>query len=85
MAQNSIGTMINALLVTEMPYLEIERRVRDAFAHSRTTVRSIASMAVYLREKGIEVPDRRKLSRLPLQGSFDLQMPAIELQLSLGL
>lgn len=58
--RGAIGNLVIRLLVTDMPYEDIIRQVRETYPTAKTTARSIASVAMTLRREGIEVPSRRK-------------------------
>ena len=55
----TVGALVEALVATELAYDEIVRMVRERFPDARTTVRSIASVASVLRNRGVDVPLRR--------------------------
>ena len=58
--RGAIGALVIELLVTEMPYEDIVKQVRETYQDARTTARSIASVAMDLRRDGVNVPSRRK-------------------------
>lgn len=58
--RGAIGALVIELLVTDMPYVDIVRQVRETYPSAKTTARSIASVAMDLRRDGIVVPSRRK-------------------------
>lgn len=51
----TVGALVEALVVTELAYGEIDRMVRERFSDARTTARSVASVASVLRKRGITV------------------------------
>lgn len=64
--RGAIGALVIELLVTEMPYEDIVKQVRETYPDARTTARSIASVAMDLRRDGVNVPSRRKPAKAPL-------------------
>ena len=58
--RGAIGALVIELLVTEMPYEDIVKQVRETYPDAKTTARSIASVAMDLRRDGVNVPSRRK-------------------------
>lgn len=58
--RGAIGALVMELLVTDMPYVDIVAQVKSTYPSAKTTARSIASVAMDLREAGIAVPSRRK-------------------------
>ena len=55
----TIGALVAELLRDpDLSYAEIVDRVKAQFPDARTTARSVASVAVGLRKKGVEIPKR---------------------------
>ena len=60
----TIGALVAELLIDpDLSYAEIVERVKEQFPNARTTARSVASVAVALRKKGVEIPKRGKRGR----------------------
>lgn len=65
--RGAIGAMsIQLLSETDLPYLEIVAKIKEAYPSAKTTPRSLASVAMDLRKDGIEVPSRRKPAKSKL-------------------
>lgn len=58
--RGAIGALVIKLLVTDMPYEDIVKQVKETYPDAKTTARSIASVAMDLRRDGVPVPSRRK-------------------------
>ena len=59
--RGAIGAMsIELLSGTDLPYDEIVARIKAVYPAAKTTARSLASVAMDLRNDGVDVPSRRK-------------------------
>ena len=59
----TVGTLVEALVGTELTYNEIVRIVKERFPDARTSARSVASVASRLRHLGVIVPLRNVAKR----------------------
>jgi hypothetical protein len=57
----TVGTLVEALVATNLAYGEIVRTVKARFPNANTTTRSVASVASALRQQGREIPMRRSV------------------------
>ena len=55
----TVGALIEALVVTDITYDGIVSAVRARFPCARTTKRAVASIASAMRRQGLEVPSRK--------------------------
>lgn len=59
----TVGALVELMLITDAAYDEIVAAVRERFPDARTTRRSVASVASTMRRSGVEVPCRRGVRR----------------------